>query len=102
MPSGYESDYAKLVMDIMLNGDDRQTRNHPTKAVFGRTLVVHELRHGEFPILSARKMYYKGVLGELAAFLKGPKTVKDFEDEGCTLWDIDHPDEFYDTTESFT
>jgi poly-gamma-glutamate capsule biosynthesis protein CapA/YwtB (metallophosphatase superfamily) len=25
-----------------------------------------------------------------------------FEDEGCTLWDIDHPDEFFDTTESFT
>jgi hypothetical protein len=24
-----------------------------------------------------------------------------FEDEGCTLWDINHPDEFYDTTESF-
>ena len=24
-----------------------------------------------------------------------------FEDEGCTLWEINHPDEFYDTTESF-
>ncbi|MCW8810004.1 MAG: CapA family protein [Ignavibacteriaceae bacterium] len=25
-----------------------------------------------------------------------------FEDEGCTLWDINHPDEFFDTTESYT
>jgi poly-gamma-glutamate capsule biosynthesis protein CapA/YwtB (metallophosphatase superfamily) len=25
-----------------------------------------------------------------------------FEDEGCSLWDIDHPDEYFDTTESFT
>ena len=25
-----------------------------------------------------------------------------FEDEGCTLWEINHPDEFYDSTESFT
>jgi len=25
-----------------------------------------------------------------------------FENEGCTLWEINHPDEFYDTTESFT
>jgi poly-gamma-glutamate capsule biosynthesis protein CapA/YwtB (metallophosphatase superfamily) len=25
-----------------------------------------------------------------------------FEDEGCTLWEINNPDEFYDTTESFT
>jgi poly-gamma-glutamate capsule biosynthesis protein CapA/YwtB (metallophosphatase superfamily) len=25
-----------------------------------------------------------------------------FEDEGCTLWEINHPDEYYDTTVSFT
>lgn len=31
-------------------------------------------------------MYTRGVFGELAAFLKGPKTIKDFEDEGCHYW----------------
>ena len=87
MPSKYELDYAALIADIMLNGDDRPTRNHPTRAVFGRMLTVNELMYGEFPILSARKMYPDGVFGELAAFLKGPKTIQDFKDEGCNYWD---------------
>ena len=87
VPSQYETNYAELVADIMINGDERPTRNHPTKAVFGRMLTVHELTYGEFPILQGRKMYPKGIFGELAAFLKGPKSVQDFKDEGCNYWD---------------
>lgn len=86
MPSQYEQDYANLIKDVMRDGDERPTRNHPTKAVFGKMLEVRELKYGQFPILSGRKLYYKGVFGELAAFLKGPKTIKDFEDEGCNYW----------------
>jgi len=37
-------------------------------------------------MITGRQMYPTGVLGELAAFFKGPKTVKDFEDEGCNYW----------------
>ena len=86
MSSQYELDYAHLIYEIMRDGDDRDTRNHPTRAVFGKMLEVHELCWGQFPILQGRKMYYKGVFGEMAAFLKGPKTIKDFEDEGCNYW----------------
>lgn len=86
MPTKYEKDYMALISDIMQNGNERPTRNHPTKAVFGRMLVVDELTYGEFPILLGRRMYPKGIFGELAAFLKGPKTVKDFQDEGCNYW----------------
>lgn len=86
MPSQYEEDYCNLITDILRDGDDRPTRNHPTRAVFGKVLEVHELRWGQFPILQGRKMYYKGVLGELAAFLKGPQTILDFEREGCNYW----------------
>ena len=86
MPSQYELDYCKLISDVMRDGTDRETRNHPTRAVFGKTFTVHELCWGQFPILSGRKMYPKGIFGELAAFLKGPKTIKDFEDEGCNYW----------------
>ncbi len=87
MPSQYEVDYCNLIDEIMRDGDNRLTRNHPTKAVFGKMLEVHELCWGQFPILQGRKMYPKGVFGELAAFLKGPKTIKDFEDEGCGYWE---------------
>jgi len=86
MPSQYEQDYCKLINEVLRDGNDRETRNAPTRAVFGKTLEVHELCWGQFPILQGRRMFYTGVFGEMAAFLKGPKTIKDFEDEGCPYW----------------
>lgn len=86
MPSQYERDYCRLVNEIVRDGDDRNTRNHPTRAVFGKMLEVHELRWGQFPILQGRRMYPTGIFGEFAAFLKGPKTIRDFEKEGCNYW----------------
>ena len=86
MPSEYEVAYSQLVREVLIEGEQRQTRNAPTIATFGKMLVVDSLCHNEFPILEGRKMFYRGVLGEMAAFLKGPKTIKDFEDEGCNYW----------------
>lgn len=82
----YETSYIKLIKDILANGETRQTRNAVTKAVYGRSFTITELRQGYFPILKGRKMFYKGAFGELAAMFKGPKTLKDFEQEGCNYW----------------
>ena len=87
MATDYEDNYAQLVREVLVEGNLRNTRNHPTYATFGKMLVVHDLVWGNFPILNARKMYPSGVLGELAAFLKGPKNVQDFRDAGCNYWD---------------
>jgi len=86
MPTQYEQDYSSLIGQVLQDGTERNTRAGPAISTFGKILEVHDLVHGNFPILTARKMYYKGVMGELAAFLKGPKTLKDFEDEGCNYW----------------
>lgn len=83
--SDYEQDFADLVTDILDNGIERQTRNAVTRSVFGRQLKI-AMKPGEFPILRGRQMFYKGVIGELAALLKGPKTIADFEKEGCNYW----------------
>jgi len=65
----------------------RETRNAETRSYFGEHLIVSNLEKGLFPLLLGRQLYYKGVFGELAAFLKGPKSVKDFRDQGCNYWD---------------
>lgn len=80
----YEIRYKHLIDMIMTKGDLRETRNGITKSLFGTSLDF-DLQKG-FPILTGRKMYYKGVMGELAAMLRGPKTLKDFEDQGCNYW----------------
>jgi thymidylate synthase len=82
----YEQDYEQLVSKIMNTGDFKLGRNGETVSTFGETLTI-DLKYG-FPILSGRKLFYKGVLGELAAMLKGPKTIRDFEKYGCNYWKL--------------
>lgn len=82
----YEADYKKLVKKILDTGELRAGRNGNTKAIFGETLTI-DLNSG-FPLLTGRRIHYKGVLGELAAMLRGPKTLKDFKDYGCNYWDL--------------
>lgn len=41
----------------------------------------------EFPILTTRKLYPAGVVGELAAFIQGATELQQFKDFGCPYWD---------------
>jgi len=83
----FELDYIALIEDILENGERREGRNGTTISVFGRTFTVDMSdTPNEFPLLLGRKMFYRGVFGEFAAFLRGPKNVKDFEDMGCNYW----------------
>jgi thymidylate synthase len=87
----YEADYAKLVANILDRGEVRETRNATTKALFGTAFEVDmsnlaSPNEGYFPLLQGRKMYYRGVLGEFAAMIRGPKSLKDFERQGCNYW----------------
>lgn len=77
--------YADLIYRILNEGEKRSTRNGKTYSLFGEVLKIDMVR--SFPLLRGRKIYYKGVLGELAAFFRGPKTIKDFKLMGCNYWD---------------
>lgn len=85
--SKFEKDYKALVGRILLTGDERKTRNATTKALFGERLII-DVDKNEFPLITSRKMFYKGVLGEFAAMIKGPKDLDSFENEGCPYWKL--------------
>lgn len=84
--SSYELQYLHMLKYIMSDGVDKQTRNAMTRSVFGMQMTIDMASGNMFPILQGRKMYPAGVLGELAAMLRGPANVKDFEDFGCNYW----------------
>ena len=81
----YEAEYAKLINAVMVHGEHRETRNQSTKSVFAPQIMIDCSNH--FPILQGRKMFYNGVFGELAAFVRGPKHIDDFRVWGCNYWD---------------
>lgn len=82
----YEQKYLALLEAIQTESMERNTRNAVTKSIFGAQLTIDELMHNKFPILQGRKIFYKGVVGELAAFLRGPKHIEDFTSQGCNYW----------------
>lgn len=82
----FEEDYATLVHDILRSGEDRQTRNAITRSLFGMQLKLNMQRDG-FPLIQGREMYPKGIFGEFAAFVRGPKHLEDFEKFGCNYWE---------------
>lgn len=83
----FEFDYFNIMKSLQRE-PQRSTRNAITQAAFGKTLQLPSMAAGYFPLLNGRKLFYKGVIGEMAAFLKGPKTLKDFEDQGCNYWSL--------------
>ena len=81
-----EFNYRLLIKEILAKGDVTTGRNGDTISIFGKQLEFKINKY--FPLLTGRKIFYKGVLGEMAAFLRGPKNIKDFEKWGCNYWKL--------------
>lgn len=77
--------YPDLIRKVIEQGTYRTTRAGDAISIFGEMLKV-DMEQG-LPIMQGRKMYLKPVIGELAALLRGPKSVEDFKRFGCNYWD---------------
>lgn len=80
----WQNDYHNLIKNILYSGNQRPSRAGITKSLFAQQLVVQA---NEFPILESRRIFFGGVLGELAAMLRGANTVQEFKKFGCNYWD---------------
>ena len=79
--------YQSLLKDIIENGVKKKTRNGETLSVFGRQ-IRHRISEG-FPLLTTKKMYWRGIVTELIWFLRGDTNIKFLVDNGCHIWDGD-------------
>jgi thymidylate synthase len=82
-----DNDYKELLQDILTNGVTKETRNGGTLSVFGRQ-IRHRMSDG-FPVITTKKMYWKGIVTELIWFLRGDTNIKYLVDNGCHIWDGD-------------
>ena len=83
--SDFEDHYKDIVRTILEHGEERHTRNGVT---FGTSGFNHnlDLTTNHLPIITGRKIFVAGVLGEFAAFMRSPKHVDDFTKWGCNYW----------------
>ena len=82
--------YLDLLQDIKDNGEwkDPAREGMPrTKSIFSRELRF-DLTKG-FPAVTTKKLYWKGVVGELLWFLRGDTNIKYLVDNDIHIWDDD-------------
>lgn len=81
-----EKQYLDLVKDVIQNGEKRSTRNGAfTRSLFGRTMTF-DLKNNRFPLLTTKKVFFKGVVEELLWFLRGESDSKILEEKGVNIW----------------
>ncbi len=80
----WERDYLNLVEQVITTGYYGDSRAGPTYALPGESLKI-PLDKG-FPLITTRKMYPAGVIGELAGFVRGAEDLATYEKYGCNYW----------------
>lgn len=82
-----DKQYLDLIKDIIENGVEKNTRSGNVKSIFGKTLRF-DLKEG-FPLLTTKKVFYRGVFVELLWFLSGSTNIKFLVDNNVHIWDDD-------------
>ena len=92
-----DKQYQELLRTILEYGVDKKDRTGTgTKSIFGYT-VRHNMKNG-FPLLTTKKMYWKGIITELLWFLRGDTNIKYLVDNDCHIWDGDAYKKYFSKT----
>jgi thymidylate synthase len=88
MDNSVDKQYKELLKHILTNGRVKKDRTGTgTISVFDYTMRFN-MKEG-FPILTSKKVFFKGVVHELIWFLKGETNIKYLIDNGVHIWDGD-------------
>jgi thymidylate synthase len=83
-----DKQYTDLLQDILDNGTQKKDRTGTgTLSVFSRE-IRHKMSDG-FPLITTKKMYFKGVVTELIWFLQGRTDLRYLLENDCHIWDGD-------------
>jgi thymidylate synthase len=96
-----EYQYLNLMQDILDNGSDKELFFAPIvleeykkkgetppfiRSIFGRQ-IRFDLSTGEFPLLTTKKTFWRGITTELLWFLSGSSNIKPLVDQNNHIWD---------------
>lgn len=81
-----ELQYLNLIKKILAEGVQKEDRTGTgTKSIFGH-MMKFDLSHGSFPLLTTKKVYFKGVVEELLWMLRGSTDAKELAAKGVKIW----------------
>lgn len=81
-----EDQYLSLLKEVLAFGHNTSDRTGTgTLSSFGHQ-IRHDFGHG-FPLLTTKKVFWKGVVEELLWMLRGETNVKSLQEKGVHIWD---------------
>jgi len=89
-----EEGYLEILKDVLKNGQEINTRNGITISNFGYLLKFNNINN--FPLLTTKRVYFKGVLEELLWFLKGSSNTDYLQQKNIHIWDGNSSREYLD------
>lgn len=93
-----ERSYLDLCESIILEGELREDRTGTgTLSIFGPPQLRFSLRDNILPLLTTKRVFYRGVLEELLWFVRGSTDSKLLSDRGIRIWDGNGSREFLDS-----
>jgi len=91
-----EIEYINLLKTVIENGTKQSDRTGTgTYSIFGERLKF-DLRNNTIPLLTTKRVYWKGVVEELLFFLKGITDNKYLQDKDVHIWDGNTSREYLD------
>lgn len=73
-----------IYKDVLNHGNKRQTRNSTVLSIFNKH-ISFDLTEG-FPLLTTKRMFFKGIVEELLWMLRGETDSKILNDKGVKIW----------------
>ena len=83
--NAYNKQYLDLVEDILNNGIEAPCRTGNKVLVTLNKSLTWDLKNG-FPLLTFRRIPFKGVKGEVSCFLEGVTDKRIYRERGCNYW----------------
>jgi thymidylate synthase len=91
-----EDGYLRLLKNTLEDGEEKISRNGKVISKFGQ--VVHFTNIGkEFPLLTSKKMFFRGIVEELLWFLRGSTNAKELQEKNIHIWDSNATREYLDS-----
>ena len=82
-----ENEYLKLIEEIIYKGDKKPDRTGTcTRNLFGKSLRF-DLSNGTIPLLTTKKVFWRGVAEELLWFISGCTNANKLKEKGIHIWD---------------
>jgi thymidylate synthase len=91
-----ETRFLSLVRKVLDEGETRTGRNGDYRCIIGGS-VEFDLTENKMPLMTHRRVFWRGVVAELKWFLDGSTDVADLQRQGVHIWDGNSSREYLDS-----